>query len=73
LFLRPLDHSVPLASLRVKDLTGAGDLEALLGAGLGFQLGHFGLQRTVYPVVPGEIQGSAPSVLKSKTNRRGSP
>src|SRR5580704_15687705 len=35
----PLDHAVALARLGKQHLAGAGDLEALLGARLGFDLG----------------------------------
>src|SRR5262249_11276975 len=38
----PLDHAVALARVRGQHLAGAGDLEALLGAGLGLHLGHLG-------------------------------
>jgi hypothetical protein len=38
---RAADHHVPLAALGVLDLAGRGDLEALFGAALGLQLGHF--------------------------------
>jgi hypothetical protein len=38
---RALDHIVPLASLPCKDLSGRGNLEALLNTALRFHLGHF--------------------------------
>src|SRR5262249_27273958 len=43
LLLGPLDHAVPLAGLGVEHLPRAGDLEALLGARLGLDLGHLAL------------------------------
>src|SRR3954453_5451865 len=45
----PLDHAVALPGMRRDDLSGAGDLEALLGARLPLHLGHLALlcrQRT---------------------------
>jgi hypothetical protein len=44
LFIRPLDHAVPLARLGINHFACASDFEALLGAGFGFQLGHFALK-----------------------------
>src|SRR5438477_11659230 len=38
-----LDHAVALARLRIKDLAGAGHLEALFGARFGLHLGHLAL------------------------------
>src|SRR5262249_46149237 len=38
----PLDHAMALARLGGHHLAGAGDLEALLGAGFGLHLGHLG-------------------------------
>src|SRR5262249_53818309 len=43
LLLGPLDHAVALAALGIEHLAGAGDLEALLGARLGLDLGHLAL------------------------------
>src|SRR5882757_7422967 len=43
LLLGPFDHAVALAAVGVEHLAGAGDLEALLGAGLGLELGHLAL------------------------------
>src|SRR5579863_7552998 len=43
LLLGALDHAMALVRLRIKDLAGPGDLEALLGARLGLQLGHLAL------------------------------
>src|SRR5215470_795822 len=49
----PLDHAVALAGLLVEHLPAGRDLEALLGARLGLQLGHLALlwrhSRTVRP------------------------
>src|SRR5579864_5194302 len=39
----PLDHAMTLAGLGEQHLPGRRDLEALLGARLGLQLGHFAL------------------------------
>src|SRR5437764_6743863 len=39
----PLDHTMAFAAMRVKYLAAAGHLEALLGAGLGLELGHLAL------------------------------
>src|SRR5262245_56363374 len=57
LLLGPLDHAVALAALLVNHLPGAGDLEALLGAGLGLDLGHLALlfrtqRRALRPALP---------------------
>src|SRR5262245_1045206 len=43
LLLGPLDHAVALAGLLIQHLPAAGHLEALLGAGLGLELGHLAL------------------------------
>src|SRR5271154_3385598 len=43
LLLGALDHAVTLARLRIEDLSGPRHLEALLGAGLGLDLGHLAL------------------------------
>src|SRR5215470_7751535 len=43
LLVGPLDHAVSLAGLLIEHLPGAGDLEALLGARLGLDLGHLAL------------------------------
>src|SRR5258706_11326110 len=43
LLLRPLDHAVALAALGGHYFAGGSHLEALLGARLGLQLGHFAL------------------------------
>src|SRR4051812_39695140 len=43
LLLGPLDHAVTLAALGVKHLPRTGNLEALLGARLGLELGHLAL------------------------------
>ena len=43
LLLGPLDHAVALAGLLVEHLPAGGHLEALLGAGLGLDLGHLAL------------------------------
>src|SRR5438067_2989477 len=59
LLLGPLDHAVALAALGVQHLAGAGDLEALLGARFGLDLGHLALlcrpetqaRRPVLPVI----------------------
>src|SRR6202158_4581894 len=40
LFLRPLDHPVPLVGLGSDHLAGRGELESLLRAGFGLQFGH---------------------------------
>ena len=40
---RALDHPVPFSGLLHLDLTGGRELEALLGAALGLDLGHFAL------------------------------
>src|SRR5688572_18581267 len=45
LLRRALDHAMALAGHGGFDLAGAGDLEALLGARLGLDLGHFDLLR----------------------------
>src|SRR5690606_12057123 len=48
----PLDHAVTLAALGVLHFPGCRDLEALLGARFGLQLGHLALltgTRTVRP------------------------
>src|SRR3979411_2100315 len=42
LLLGPLDHAVALARLGIEHLAGGSDLEALFGARLGLDLGHFG-------------------------------
>src|SRR5262245_35465625 len=58
LLLGPLDHAMALAGLREKHFSGASDLEALLGARLGLQLGHLAL---LYParIVRATRPGSA--------------
>src|SRR3977135_4511759 len=43
LLVGPLDHAVALAAVGKAHLSGAGDLEALLGARLGLELGHLAL------------------------------
>src|SRR5262245_18137432 len=43
LLLGALDHAVTLAGLLVKHLPAGGHLEALLGGGLGLELGHLAL------------------------------
>src|SRR6266851_5896065 len=43
LLLGPLDHAVALAAVGIQHLAGAGNLEALLGARLGLDLGHLAL------------------------------
>src|SRR5262245_54904615 len=43
LLLGALDHAVTLAGLLVEHLPAGGHLEALLGAGLGLELGHLAL------------------------------
>src|SRR5215471_3848412 len=43
LLLGALDHAVTLAGLLVEHLPARGHLEALLGAGLGLELGHLAL------------------------------
>src|ERR1700752_4657929 len=43
LLLGPLDHAVALAPLGIQHLAGAGNLEALLGARFGLDLGHLAL------------------------------
>src|SRR3954464_13815064 len=45
LLLGPLDHAVALAGHRRLHLAAGGNLEALFGARLGLQLGHFALLR----------------------------
>src|SRR5262245_64152593 len=49
LLLGPLDHAVALAGLLVEHLAGAGDLEALLGARLGLDVGHLALLLAARP------------------------
>jgi len=57
LLLRALDHAVALARLLVEDFATAGHLEALLGAGLGLDLGHLALlgRRTETPSRAGKL------------------
>src|SRR5499427_7740744 len=43
LLLGALDHAVTLAGLLIEHLPAAGHLEALLGTGLGLELGHLAL------------------------------
>src|SRR5262249_53155837 len=43
LLFGPLDHAVAFARLLIEHLPAAGHLEALLGAGLGLELGHLAL------------------------------
>src|SRR5262249_3111791 len=43
LFVGALDHPVPLARHRRQHFSGAGDLEALLGARFALHLGHLAL------------------------------
>src|SRR5215216_5502614 len=71
LLLRPLDHAVLLAALGVEHLAGAGDLEALLRARLGLQLGHLALLNEPCGGLS-PVSGSNACCL-SKANRHGSP
>src|ERR1700694_3824334 len=43
LLLGALDHAMALAGLLIEHLPAAGDLESLLGPGLGLDLGHLAL------------------------------
>src|SRR6185312_9464083 len=48
LLRRPLDHAVTLAGEGRFHLAAGGDLEALFGARLGLDLGHFALLRSAF-------------------------
>src|SRR5262249_21720516 len=63
LLLGALDHAVALAGLLVKHLPAPGHLEALLGAGLGLELGHLAL------LAPATVTGRCPArrICSSKT------
>src|SRR6266545_1024030 len=65
LLLGPLDHAVALARLGKQHLAGAGDLEALLGARFGLDLGHLALLCRL------QIQGVAPGrpVISARNER----
>src|SRR5690349_11046207 len=58
LFLGPLDHAVALAGHRRLHLAAGGDLEALFGARLRLQLGHFAL-----------LQSAASDAAKNRSYR----
>src|ERR1041384_6804535 len=58
LLLGPLDHAVALAGHRRLHLATGGDLEALFGARLGLQLGHFAL-----------LQSAASDAAKNRARR----
>src|SRR5690606_32549188 len=75
LLVGPLDHPVTLASLGVEHLAGSGDLEALFGARLRLDLGHFSSSMVASArIAPLRFFASSRlSLGEAKYDRHGSP